>query len=227
MVVSELMGVPAEHQEMVCQKVGAFVRARGLTQTQSTVDEADDSMAFYSEYFLPLIHEKRRHLSDDLLSRLISDHEEDVHLTDEQLLLVISSNFIRQVSIPFGSWLEHWYGPYQCIQRCIRAFELIVNCWRQHLRRCCVGSRLLRRLMPALLWKIWRLMGRWFMQVNRSRYWLVLQIVILGFLKSRPIFDRQKPQSTSKFCSWIASVFGLASCKNGRKVRPQCALRSL
>ncbi len=93
MVVSELMGVPAEHQEMVCQKVGAFVRARGLTQTQSTVDEADDSMAFYSEYFLPLIHEKRRHLSDDLLSRLISDHEEDVHLTDEQLLLVISSNF--------------------------------------------------------------------------------------------------------------------------------------
>ena len=57
------------------------------------MDEADDSMAFYSEYFLPLIHEKRRHLSDDLLSRLISDHEEDVHLTDEQLLLVISSNF--------------------------------------------------------------------------------------------------------------------------------------
>ena len=93
MVVSELMGVPAEHQEMVCQKVGAFVRARGLTQTQSTVDEADDSMAFYGEYFLPLIHEKRRHLSDDLLSRLISNHDENVHLTDEQLLLVISSNF--------------------------------------------------------------------------------------------------------------------------------------
>jgi len=93
MVVSELMGVPAEQQEMVCQKVGAFVRARGLTQTRSTVDEADDSMAFYSEFFLPLIHEKRRHPSSDLLGRLISDHEENVHLTDEQLLLVISSNF--------------------------------------------------------------------------------------------------------------------------------------
>ena len=93
MVVSELMGVPAHQQEMVCQKVGAFVRARGLTQTRSTVDEADDSMAFYSEFFLPLIHEKRRHLSNDLLSRLISDQEENVYLTDEQLLLVISSNF--------------------------------------------------------------------------------------------------------------------------------------
>ena len=93
MVVSELMGVPAEQQQMVCQKVGAFVRARGLIQTQSTVDEGDDSMSFYSEYFLPLIHEKRRHLSTDLLSRLISDHEENMHLTDEQLLLMISSNF--------------------------------------------------------------------------------------------------------------------------------------
>ena len=93
MVVSELMGVPSEQQEMVCQKVGAFVRARGLTQTQSTVEEGDDSMGFYNEYFLPLIREKRQHLSTDLLSRLISDHQENMHLTDEQLLLVISSNF--------------------------------------------------------------------------------------------------------------------------------------
>lgn len=93
MVVSELMGVPADHQEMVCQKVGSFVRARGLTQTQSTVNQGDDSMAFYSEYFLPLIHERRRCFSDDLLSRLILNHNEDIYLSDEQLLLVISSNF--------------------------------------------------------------------------------------------------------------------------------------
>lgn len=93
MVVSELMGVPSEQQEMVCQKVGAFVRARGLTQTQSTMEEGDDSMGFYNEYFLPLIREKRQHLSTDLLSRLILDHQENMHLTDEQLLLVISSNF--------------------------------------------------------------------------------------------------------------------------------------
>ena len=93
MVVSELMGVPSEQQEMVCHKVGAFVRARGLTQTQSTVEEGDHSIGFYNEYFLPLIREKRQHLSADLLSRLISDHQENMHLTDEQLLLVISSNF--------------------------------------------------------------------------------------------------------------------------------------
>ena len=93
MVVSELLGVPADQQEEVGRKVGSFVRARGLTQTESTMERGDDSMAFYEEYFLPLIHEKRKNPSSDLLSRLIADPEEGVHLSDEQLLLIISSNF--------------------------------------------------------------------------------------------------------------------------------------
>ncbi|MDG2215644.1 MAG: cytochrome P450 [Synechococcus sp. cluster2_bin.235] len=92
-VVSELLGVPADQQEEVGRKVGSFVRARGLTQTESTMERGDDSLAFYEEYFLPLIHEKRRNPSSDLLSRLIADPEEGVHLSDEQLLLIISSNF--------------------------------------------------------------------------------------------------------------------------------------
>ena len=93
MVVSELLGVPADQQEQVGRKVGSFVRARGLTQTELTVERGDDSMAFYEEYFLPLIHKKRSKPSSDLLSRLIADPQEGVHLSDEQLLLIISSNF--------------------------------------------------------------------------------------------------------------------------------------
>ncbi len=93
MVVSELLGVPADQQGQVGRKVGSFVRARGLTQTESTMEKGDDSITFYEEYFLPLIHEKRKNPSYDLLSRLIADPEEGVHLSDEQLLLIISSNF--------------------------------------------------------------------------------------------------------------------------------------
>ena len=93
MVVSELLGVPADQQELIGRKVGSFVRARGLTQTDSTVAKGDESIAFYAEYFLPLIHEKRKSPSSDLLSRLIADPKEGVHLSDEQLLLIISSNF--------------------------------------------------------------------------------------------------------------------------------------
>ena len=93
MVVSELLGVPADQQEEVGRKVGSFVRARGLKQTEETMEKGDDSIAFYEEYFLPLIREKRKNPSSDLLSRLIADPEEGVHLSDEQLLLIISSNF--------------------------------------------------------------------------------------------------------------------------------------
>ena len=93
MVVAELLGVPADQQELIGRKVGSFVRARGLTQTDSTVAKGDESIAFYAEYFLPLIHEKRKSPSSDLLSRLIADPKEGVHLSDEQLLLIISSNF--------------------------------------------------------------------------------------------------------------------------------------
>lgn len=52
------MGVFVEYQEMVCQKVGVFVCVWGLIQMQLIVDEVDDFMVFYSEYFLLLIYEK-------------------------------------------------------------------------------------------------------------------------------------------------------------------------
>ena len=91
MVVSELLGVPADQQEQVGQKVGSFVVLEAYKQNQQW--KGDDSIAFYEEYFLPLIHDKRKNPSSDLLSRLIADPQEGVHLSDEQLLLIISSNF--------------------------------------------------------------------------------------------------------------------------------------
>ncbi|MCT0224796.1 cytochrome P450 [Synechococcus sp. CS-1328] len=93
MVVSELMGVPAGQQLEVAEKVSAFVRARGLTQTEETASGGDDAMETYRHYFLPLIQQRRAAPCDDLLSRLIADPSENVSLSDDQLLLIISSNF--------------------------------------------------------------------------------------------------------------------------------------
>ena len=39
------------------------------------------------------IRDRRKSPASDLLSRLIADPKEGVHLSDEQLLLIISSNF--------------------------------------------------------------------------------------------------------------------------------------
>jgi cytochrome P450 len=93
MVVNELMGVPRSMQSEVADKVESFVRARGLTQTEDTASEGEDSLEAYSNYFLPLIHQRRQEPGEDVLSRLIADPKEGIHLSDEQLLLVISSNF--------------------------------------------------------------------------------------------------------------------------------------
>lgn len=93
MVVNELMGVPRSMQSEVADKVESFVRARGLTQTEHTASEGEDSLEAYGNYFLPLIHQRRQEPGEDVLSRLIADPKEGIHLSDEQLLLIISSNF--------------------------------------------------------------------------------------------------------------------------------------
>jgi cytochrome P450 len=93
MVTSELMGVPAHQQREVAEQVSGFVRARGLTQTEETATGGDDAIAVYRHYFLPLIQQRRAEPCGDLLSRLIADPSEDISLSDDQLLLIISSNF--------------------------------------------------------------------------------------------------------------------------------------
>jgi cytochrome P450 len=93
MVVSELMGVPPHQQLEVAEQVSSFVRARGLTQTEETATGGDDAIAVYRHYFLPLIKLRRVEPCGDLLSRLIADPSEDFSLSDDQLLLIISSNF--------------------------------------------------------------------------------------------------------------------------------------
>lgn len=92
-VTSELMGVPVQQQHDVLRHVGQFVRARGLSQNDETAAGADEAMEVYRRCFLPLLDERRLHPRDDLLSRLLVDPEEGVELTDEQLLLFVSSNF--------------------------------------------------------------------------------------------------------------------------------------
>ena len=93
MVVSELMGVPASQQLDVANQVSAFVRARGLTQNEKSASGGNEALDVYRKFFLPLIHERRGGTGKDLLSRLIADPEEGIHLSDDQLLLIISSNF--------------------------------------------------------------------------------------------------------------------------------------
>jgi cytochrome P450 len=92
-VTGHLMGVPGEQQGQVLEHVGGFVRARGLTQTEATASGGDAAMDIYRRFFVPLLQERRRQPGNDVLSRLIGDPQGAIELSDEQLLLIVSSNF--------------------------------------------------------------------------------------------------------------------------------------
>lgn len=93
LVNSRLMGVPPEQHQQVLEQVGPFVRARGLTQTEESASGGDEAMQVYRHFFLPLIEERRDCPRQDLLGRLISDPRTGIVMSDEQLLLIIASNF--------------------------------------------------------------------------------------------------------------------------------------
>lgn len=92
LVTGHLMGVPEHQQAEVLEHVGGFVRARGLTQTESTASGGDQAMGVYRRFFEPLLLERRRNPGSDVLSRLIGDPRDGIALSDEQLLLIVSSN---------------------------------------------------------------------------------------------------------------------------------------
>jgi cytochrome P450 len=93
LVTGYLMGVPEHQQTEVLEHVGGFVRARGLTQTEQTASGGDQAMAVYRRFFEPLLRQRRLQPGNDVLSRLIGDPRNGIALNDEQLLLIVSSNF--------------------------------------------------------------------------------------------------------------------------------------
>jgi cytochrome P450 len=93
MVFNELMGVPPSMQSEVAHQVEYLVRARGLTQAEDTASEGEYALAAFGEYFVPFIHQKRQDPGEDVLNRLIADPKEGIRLSDEQLLLIIGSNY--------------------------------------------------------------------------------------------------------------------------------------
>lgn len=92
-VVSHLIGVPPEEQARAAEVVGPFVAARGLTQDADTARGGDDAVAVFEEFFLPLIHDRRARPTGDLTSRLIADPVDGMQMSDDQMLLLLSSNF--------------------------------------------------------------------------------------------------------------------------------------
>ena len=92
-VVSHLIGVPPEEQAAAAAVVGPFVAARGLVQDEDIAAGGDTAVRVFEDFFLPLIRARRAEPTGDLTSRLIADPVAGMTMSDDQMLLILSSNF--------------------------------------------------------------------------------------------------------------------------------------
>ena len=87
-IIVEMLGVPAEDHEQF--KVWSHALARGLDPDYllppGAATERLGAIMSFVQYFAALIVERRQHLGDDLLSRLIQAEEEGDVLTQGELL---------------------------------------------------------------------------------------------------------------------------------------------
>ncbi|MFZ4373816.1 MAG: cytochrome P450 [Mycobacterium sp.] len=92
-VVSHLLGVPPQDFASAAAVVRPFVAARGLVQNRTIAASGDEAVRVFEEFFLPLIHARRAVPTGDLTSRLVADPIDGMSMSDEQMLLLVSSNF--------------------------------------------------------------------------------------------------------------------------------------
>ncbi len=85
-VISDMVGVPASHQEQIYQWSEAIATGLGVGRLD---DEVKESLAFFTEYFTQLIADKRKHPENDLISELISLEEDGDKLDEKELLSLV------------------------------------------------------------------------------------------------------------------------------------------
>lgn len=81
-VICELLGVPGVDREKL-----AYWSNTMLSLTQYTQKEIDEAQAEFSRYFMAHIAAKRENPGEDLLSELITLHDEGQQLTEQELLM--------------------------------------------------------------------------------------------------------------------------------------------
>jgi cytochrome P450 len=93
MVISELIGVPLEHQSRLIAWSEAF--ARGIDpdflQTPEQLVRRDEAKLEFDNFFRELIAARRGRPGDDLLTRLIAAEQDGDKLTEKELLDILST----------------------------------------------------------------------------------------------------------------------------------------
>lgn len=88
-VICEMLGLPLEDRVHCRGWADAISRGLDPVQTDETVAQADAAVLELSTYIRGFVSQRRRHLGDDLLSRLLVAEAESSRLTEEELISTV------------------------------------------------------------------------------------------------------------------------------------------
>jgi len=88
-VISDMLGVPHDHWDLVREGSRAIVAGRPITLDDRNADELAQKIETFGSYVGQLVAEKRRHPQDDLISQLVQIEEEGDRLSEPELLSMV------------------------------------------------------------------------------------------------------------------------------------------
>ena len=87
-VITQLLGVPEEAGPQLIKWSHDMVRVYTMTQTHEEELAANAAAKEFQRYLQQIIHEKRQHPGDDLLSQLLLSHDGEHSLSDHEIISI-------------------------------------------------------------------------------------------------------------------------------------------
>ena len=87
MVICDMLGVPVGDRDSFRRWTATLAATLEPFPSVEVQDAADEAAAAFEAYFIDLVHERRKHPGDDLLSRMIEAEQEGDRLGERELIL--------------------------------------------------------------------------------------------------------------------------------------------
>ncbi len=85
-VISEMLGIPAEDEETLCGWSRDFAATLEFVLTPEILERGNAAAFAATDYLQRLIHERRAHPRDDMLTRLLEAEEQGQKLTEDEVV---------------------------------------------------------------------------------------------------------------------------------------------
>ncbi|MYV54646.1 cytochrome P450 [Streptomyces sp. SID3212] len=114
-VIAEMLGVPEADRPLLRPWSSAICGMFELNPTEETARRAVDASVEFSSYLRGLIARRRRDLGDDLISALITAHDDEDRLTEQEMIstcvLLLNAGHEATVNTTANGWFTLFRHP--------------------------------------------------------------------------------------------------------------------